>query len=121
MGKILTTDPRIDKINILGSMFPDKIEFDGKECRTNSYNKVLDIIFKDTNQLRQKKKEESDEKSASSLLVPRAGVEPARTCVHWCLRPARLPIPPSGQELANLVICGDKKKSPFQSSFLYFI
>ena len=29
--------------------------------------------------------------------VPGAGVEPARTCVHWCLRPARLPIPPSGQ------------------------
>ncbi len=27
--------------------------------------------------------------------VPGAGVEPARTCVHWCLRPARLPIPPS--------------------------
>ncbi len=30
------------------------------------------------------------------LFVPRAGVEPARTCVHWCLRPARLPIPPPG-------------------------
>ena len=28
--------------------------------------------------------------------VPRAGLEPARTCVHWCLRPTRLPIPPSG-------------------------
>ena len=30
-------------------------------------------------------------------LVPRAGVEPARACTHGCLRPARLPIPPSGQ------------------------
>jgi hypothetical protein len=29
-------------------------------------------------------------------LVPRAGIEPARICIHWCLRPARLPIPPSG-------------------------
>ena len=28
--------------------------------------------------------------------VPRAGIEPARTFVHWCLRPTRLPIPPSG-------------------------
>ena len=32
-------------------------------------------------------------------LVPRAGVEPARACTHGCLRPARLPIPPSGQLL----------------------
>ena len=31
-----------------------------------------------------------------ALLVPRAGIEPARTFVHWCLRPTRLPIPPSG-------------------------
>ena len=28
--------------------------------------------------------------------VPRAGVEPARVLPHWCLRPTRLPIPPSG-------------------------
>lgn len=56
MDKILTTAPLIDKINILGSMFPDKIEFDGKNCRTNSYNKVLDIIFKDTSQLHEKKR-----------------------------------------------------------------
>ena len=31
-------------------------------------------------------------------LVPRAGVEPARVLPHWCLRPTRLPIPPSGLE-----------------------
>ncbi len=31
-----------------------------------------------------------------ALRVPRAGIEPARTFVHWCLRPTRLPIPPSG-------------------------
>ncbi len=29
-------------------------------------------------------------------LVPEAGIEPARTCIHWCLRPTRLPIPPFG-------------------------
>jgi hypothetical protein len=33
-----------------------KIEFDGKKHRTNSYNEVLDVIFKDTNQLREKKR-----------------------------------------------------------------
>jgi hypothetical protein len=31
-----------------------------------------------------------------SFLVPGAGIEPAQHCCHWCLRPARLPIPPSG-------------------------
>ena len=35
-------------------------------------------------------KEESDS-------VPGAGIEPARTFVHWFLRPTRLPIPPSGR------------------------
>ena len=35
-------------------------------------------------------------KYLSLFLVPRAGVEPARYCYHWCLRPTRLPIPPSG-------------------------
>ena len=31
------------------------------------------------------------------IFVPRAGIEPAWRLIHWCLRPARLPIPPSGQ------------------------
>ena len=30
------------------------------------------------------------------FFVPRAGVEPAQGWTYWCLRPARLPIPPSG-------------------------
>ena len=30
------------------------------------------------------------------LVVPGAGVEPAHPFGHWCLRPTRLPIPPSG-------------------------
>ena len=33
------------------------------------------------------------------FLVPGAGVEPAQPCGHWCLRPARLPIPPSGRSV----------------------
>ena len=40
------------KIKLLGSMFPEKIEFDGKNYRTNAYNKVLDLIFRETNKLR---------------------------------------------------------------------
>lgn len=70
MDKILTTATLEDKINILGSMFPEKIEFDGKKYQTESYNKVLDVIFKDISQLRAQKKEESVEISESSPLVP---------------------------------------------------
>ena len=66
------------KCKVLGSMFPNKIEFDGKKYRTTSYNKVLDLIYRDTKGLRgeeNKKVEDSEESSAS---VPRAGIEPAR-------------------------------------------
>ena len=32
-------------------------------------------------------------------MVPRRGLEPPRPCGHWHLKPARLPIPPSGHGL----------------------
>ena len=35
----------------------------------------------------------------ADFFVPRPGVEPGWMLLHWCLRPARLPIPPSGQLL----------------------
>ena len=40
------------------------------------------------------------------LFVPRPGVEPGWKWIHWCLRPARLPIPPSGHNW--LFNCGAK-------------
>ena len=33
------------------------------------------------------------------LMVPRAGIEPARPQGHWILNPARLPVPPPRHEL----------------------
>ena len=36
------------------------------------------------------------------FFVPGAGIEPAQPCGYWCLRPARLPIPPSGQLFGKL-------------------
>ena len=44
-----------------------------------------------------KKSGESNFKFDYSTSVPGAGIEPARTNVHWILSPARLPIPPPGQ------------------------
>ena len=76
-GGILNTASLEDKINIIGLMFPNKIEFDGNEYRTNSYNKVLDVIFQETSHLQGKKKEGTEIISVPSASVPRAGIEPA--------------------------------------------
>jgi site-specific DNA recombinase len=99
MDEILSNASVNHKIQLIGSMFPEKIHFDGENYRTTSYNKVLDWMFQNTNELQKKKTEGSDKKSISSVSVPGAGIEPAQHCCHWCLRPARLPIPPSGRQL----------------------
>lgn len=51
----------IGNTKLIGSIFDDKIEFDGKSYRTNSYNKVLELIYEQTNELRGvgKRKEDS--------------------------------------------------------------
>ena len=58
---------------ILGSMFPEKIEFDGEKYRTNSYNKVLDLIYQQTNELRGDEKEKGERQKSFSNSVPRPG------------------------------------------------
>ena len=58
---------------ILGSMFPGKIEFDGEKYRTNSYNKVLDLIYQQTNELRGDEKEKGERQKSFSNSVPRPG------------------------------------------------
>ena len=64
------------KVKLIGSMFPEKIEYDGKDYRTNSYNKVLDLIYQQTNELRREIKENGESFSTFSASVPRPGVEP---------------------------------------------
>lgn len=66
------------KIKVLSSMFPEKIEFDGEKYRTNSYNKVLDLIYQHTNELLGRENEKGEAVANFSNSVPRAGVEPAR-------------------------------------------
>lgn len=69
--------PVTTKCKLISSMFPEKIEFDGKTYRTNSYNKVLDLIYKQTNELRGVEKKNGESFSTFSASVPRAGIEPA--------------------------------------------
>ena len=61
------------KIKVHGSMFPEKIEFDGENYRTTEYNKVLDLIFQETNKLRGKGKEKGERQPSFSSHVPRPG------------------------------------------------
>lgn len=63
------------KIKLISSMFPEKIEFDGKTYRTNSYNKVLDLIYQQTNELRGVEKKSGESFSTFSASVPRTAFE----------------------------------------------
>ena len=76
IDKYIRDAPLETKIKLIGSIFEDKIEFDGEKYRTNSYNKVLDLIFQQTNELRGGKKEKGERFSSFSHSVPRPGVEP---------------------------------------------
>ena len=64
------------KRELIGVMFPEKFDFDGKSYRTNTYNKVLDLIYLQTNELRGQKKRDSSDFSEKSLQVPPQGLEP---------------------------------------------
>ena len=64
------------KIKLLGSMFPEKIEFDGKKYRTKNYNKVLYFIYQQTNELQEYKTKNGESLSTFSVSVARPGIEP---------------------------------------------
>ena len=64
------------RIKLLGSIFPEKIEFDGENYRTKSFNKMLDYIFQNTNQLQQKKTEIDSINQSQSKKGCLVGLEP---------------------------------------------
>ncbi len=69
LGRFFQTAPPETKILLLSSIFPEKIEFDGKNYRTKSYNRLLDVIYMETNQLRDNNGTESPENSGDSVCV----------------------------------------------------
>lgn len=75
LDKFILDAPVEAKIKLISSMFPEKIEFDGEKYRTNSYNKVLDLIYQQTNELRGDKKEKGESLSTFSASVPRPAFE----------------------------------------------
>ena len=78
IDKYIRDAPVALKIKLLGSMFYEKIEFDGKNYRTTNYNQVLDLIYQQTNKLRGGQNEKGESFSTLSHSEPRIGLEP--TC-----------------------------------------
>ncbi len=65
------------KREIIGSIYPQKLEFLENNCRTTQINEVASLIYHINSTLPQHKTGTSDEKSSKFRLVPRDGVEPA--------------------------------------------
>src|SRR5690606_6698180 len=61
---------------LIGSIFPEKLEFDGIRYRTTRMNSVVDYIFQINNELLKNKNRKNDLKNHFSCLVPEVGIEP---------------------------------------------
>ena len=76
MGKFFEQAPMEVRIKLLGSIFPEKIEFDGENYRTNSFNKMLEYIYQNSKQLQGKRKESDLKNHSQSHLGCPVGLEP---------------------------------------------
>ena len=55
------------KMKLIGLIFPEKLSFDGKTYRTKNMNRVLDLIYQQTNELRGKGKQKKTDVLPSVL------------------------------------------------------
>ncbi len=88
------------------ALFPEGLAYDSKidHYRTPVLNRVIALIADLSMGLGENKSRTSlfyEEKSGS---VPEVGVEPTRPLSHRCLRPTRLPIPPSGHAIKRTIL-----------------
>ena len=61
---------------MLSSIFPEKIQFDGKNCRTPIINEAVRLILATDKGSRDKKERDKLENSGLSLRVEPGGIEP---------------------------------------------
>jgi site-specific DNA recombinase len=69
------------KREILGSIFPEKLEFSENNYRTGKINEVASLMYHINSTLYKEKTGTSDDDSSKFRLVPRAGVEPAHLAI----------------------------------------
>ena len=86
------------RVKLQKIMFPEGLQFHKEmpRYRTKNINSFIGLTHTLSVNCGETINGFSDGEVEESALVPRAGVEPAQPCSYWCLRPARLPIPPSG-------------------------
>ncbi len=77
MGDFYSKADSKAKIRLLGSIFPEMIEFDGKKCRTTKINQAVALCLSIDKRLSQKENRILPEKLEVSGWVVPAGVEPA--------------------------------------------
>ena len=85
LGKFFESATCEVKTKLLGSIFPEKLLFDGKNYRTKSFNGMLSLIFKETKYLQGYKKESDSKNRSQTHLGCDVGLEPTtpRTTI-WC-------------------------------------
>ncbi len=81
------------KMDVLGSIFCGKMIFENGKCRTAEFNPIIALLMGREPILNEKGVSDSSE---TPLQYPDPGSN-RDGLPHWCLRPARLPIPPSGR------------------------
>ena len=69
--------PLAHKQKLISSMFPEKIEFDGKKCRTIRINDFLRYILQIDKELPENKKGQISKNMSLSRLVESEGIEPS--------------------------------------------
>jgi site-specific DNA recombinase len=79
LGTLYETGGIAEKRDIIGSMYPEKMTFDGNSLRTARVNQAAICIYKIINELEGKKNGTSHTKNDLSPLVPQTGIEPVRT------------------------------------------
>lgn len=80
LGTLYETGSITEKRDIIGSMYPEKMTFDGNSLRTARFNQAALCIYQIINELEENKNGTSRTKNDLSRLVPRTGIEPALHC-----------------------------------------
>ena len=76
LGKFFQSATCEVKTKLLGSIFPEKLLFDGKKYRTKSFNGMLNLIYQETKHLRGYKKESDSKNRSQNHLGWMMGLEP---------------------------------------------
>lgn len=84
---------------IIGSIYPEKLTFDGLQYRTTRINEAVRLIYLLDKGWHKKKTGETKVNFDLSCFVPRTGIEPAHCCQYQILSLTRLPVPPSGPQI----------------------